>query len=98
MSDEHDGDVTSPDLPSGLGSADEPTNPGVGTGEAFIATTAGAYRTVATLQALAESCPPFGSAGRRRHIEVFALTAGELGMLCFDIQRIALALNREEND
>ncbi len=92
-----DDDVTSPDLPSGLG-VEETTNPGVGTGDAFIAITSSAYRGVATLQALADSCPAMGDASRRRHLEVFALTAGEVGMLCFDIQRITLALNREESE
>ena len=97
MTDEHDGDVTRPDLPGLLG-AEETTDPGVGTGDAFIAITSSAYRGVATLQALADSCPPMGDPSRRRHLEVFAMTAGEVGMLCFDIQRITLALNREESE
>lgn len=95
---EHDDDVTSPDLPSGLGATEEHTLPGIGPGDPFVPIAASAYRGVATLQALAAACPRVGSPSRRRHIEVFALTAGEVGMLCFDIQRVALALNREEND
>jgi hypothetical protein len=95
---QHDDDVTSPDLPSGLGDREEPTNPGVGTGEAFIAVSSRAGRAMAAIQSLAESCPPLGDARRRRHLEVLAHAFGEAGDLCHDNRRVTLALIREEDE
>lgn len=93
-----DDDITKPDTPSGLGNGDDETNPGVGTGEAFIAITAGADRAVAAIKALVDSCPPLGAGSRRRHLEVLAHNWGELGMLAHDTRRVILQLIREEAD
>lgn len=92
-----DDDVTKPDLPSGLGTSEEPTNPGVGTGEAFLAVQASADRALGALRAMADACPPVGAVSRRRHLEVYAHLWGELGMLAHDTRRVTLQLIREEN-
>jgi len=92
MTDEHDDDRTSPDL----GAGDDPTQPGIGVDEAFIAITASAHRFVAALEALSSGCPPRGDPRRERHLEVYAHQWGELGMMCFDARRITLSLQREE--
>ena len=96
--DEHDDDVTSPDLPSGLGAAEEVTSPGVGVGEAYIAIAASRNRALAALRTLEETCPPVGAASRLRHLEVLANAQGDAGMLCFDGRRVTLALKREEEE
>lgn len=87
-----DDERTDPDL-----GRDEHTKPGVGTGDAFIAITSSADRIVASLRTLADSCPPLGAAGRRRHLEVLSLHWGELGMMAHDARRITLQLIREES-
>lgn len=77
-------------------SGDERTNPGVGTGEAYIATTANRDRALAAIRELERTCPAIGAANRRRHIEVLAHACGEAGMLLHDERRLLLRLNREE--
>lgn len=93
MSDEHehDGDRTSPDL-----GAEEHTNPGVGTSEAFLAIQASAERALGALRTMADACPRVGEVGRLRHLEVYAHMWGELGMLAHDTRRVTLQLRREE--
>jgi hypothetical protein len=90
--DVHDDDRTSPDL-----GAEDGTNPGIGSGEAYIAITASAYRTLAAIEAMANACPRVGETGRQRHLEVIAMKWGELGMLAHDTRRVTLELIREEN-
>jgi hypothetical protein len=91
-----DDDVTKPDLPSGLGSGDEPTNPGKGTGEAVIAVSGLAHRAVATLRTLEDTCPKAGEPGREYHLRLLALAHGELGDLHHDTRRVILQRIREE--
>ena len=93
MTDEHDDDRTSPDL---FG-AEEPTKPGVGTGEAYIAVAGRAYRVVASLETLGLACPPAGAQLRGRGLDLIANGWDELAMLAFDVARITRRLKREEN-
>lgn len=92
-----DDDITSHDLPSGIG-ADDETNPGVGVGEALISITNSADRALAALKTLAETCPPAGAPSRRRHLEIYRNGWGDAGMLCFDARRITDELIREEEE
>lgn len=91
MTDEHDGDRTSPDL-----GAEETTNPGVGTSEAFLAIQSSADRVLGALRTMADACPARGEVGRERHLEVYAHLWGELGDLAHDTRRVTLRLKREE--
>jgi hypothetical protein len=93
-----DDDITSPDLPSGLGASEEPTDPGVGTGAAYIATTASRDRALAALAKLERTCPAVGAPGRRRHLELIAIAQGDAGMLFFDGRRVTNQLIHEEFD
>lgn len=75
---------------------DDKTNPGIGTGEAYIAVTASTDRVMAAIRALAEACPAIGKTGRQRHLECLAHAHGEAGMLHHDTRRLILQLIREE--
>lgn len=90
MDDEHDGDRTSPDL-----GESEHTNPGVGTGEAYIAGSGLADRALDALRTLEGATPTPESPGFRRHVECVAHAWGELGDLCHDERRLALQFLRE---
>jgi hypothetical protein len=92
MTDEHDGDSTSPDL----GAGDEPTAPGSGPVDVFVTIAASLNRTVAALRSLAEVGSGLRGDGRRRFLWALALKLGELGDLAHDTRRAILKLIREE--
>jgi hypothetical protein len=92
----HDDDITRPDLP-GLGPVEEHTLPGVGPNDVLISIALAAGRALAAIGSLATECPPPGSPGRRRHLEVLSHHWGELGVLCHDTRRAIIALKHEED-
>jgi hypothetical protein len=91
MSEHDDGDSTNLDL-----GAEEPTNPGIGAGEGYIAASGVARRAFDALRTLEEHCPDPESEGYRRHLEVIAHAWGELGDLCHDERRLTLQFLREK--
>jgi hypothetical protein len=94
MSDEHDDDLTNPEI-LGLGT-EEPTKPGIGgSGEGYISFSRQARRALDAIEKLENSCPYPGEPGFDRHVEVLAHAWGDVGMLCFDTRRITLEWQRE---
>lgn len=88
MTDEHDGDRTSPDL-----GADEHTDAGA---SAFASIAGSLGRAVATVRTMAGGVPDPGETGRRRSLEVLANALGAVGDLAHDTRRAINALIREE--
>ncbi len=91
-----DEDCTSPDC---FGSTeDDPTSPGVGTREAYIATASSANGALDAVTKLSNSCPPVGNVLRDRHLEILAHAWGVLGDLSHDSRRVINRLRREEKE
>ncbi len=87
-----DEDRTSPEI---LGGAEEPTKPGIGAGDGYIAASGLAARAFTALRTLEDSCPQPGAPSFRRHLELIAHAWGELGDLCHDERRLTLHFIRE---
>jgi hypothetical protein len=98
MSDEHDDEITLPGIPVPRHRAVEehPEEPPDESTVAIIGIIAGLHRSVAALEKLAIACPPTGSPGRDRGVEILANAHGELESLHYDTRRALLALRREE--
>jgi hypothetical protein len=96
MSNEHDDEVTRPDIPVPRHRADD--EPPDDATVAIIGIITGLHRATAALERLAIACPTAGSPGRERGLEILALAFGEGGDLHHETRRGILALIREERE
>lgn len=94
MSDEHDGDSTSPDL----GAHEEHTNPGQGAADAFDVICGALVGATSALRKSAALIERVDGVARWTALRSLAVRAGEVGVAGHDLARIAIAVAREEEN